>query len=54
MWDHFKRWYMCHSVQITWFLIGWCVLAGIRNLAEGHYASSVMCFGVAYLNYKVG
>jgi len=53
MMDRFKNWYTTYHHEITWFLIGWCCLAGVRDLAEAHYASAVLSFGVAYLNYKL-
>ena len=51
MLDKFRRWYNRYYVEITWFLIGWLVLAAITSFAHGDYISAAIALGVAVLNY---
>jgi hypothetical protein len=49
--DKFKLWYIMHQVEITWFLIGWLVLAGVHELQRGDLIGALIDFGLAYINY---
>jgi hypothetical protein len=51
--NKFKLWYLKNQTEITWFLMGWLVLAGFQDLAQGNYIGSAISFGLAYLNYKL-
>jgi hypothetical protein len=53
MLDNFKRWYTTYNIEITWFLIGWCTLAGIYDLGRGDIAGAGISFGIAFLNYSL-
>ena len=49
--EKFKYWARMHGTEITWFLIGWLVTSGIRDLFMGNLFGAALSFGVAYLNY---
>lgn len=51
MLDNFRLWYLRNYTEITWFLIGFLVMAGLTDLGEGNYTGAVISFGVAYVNY---
>jgi hypothetical protein len=51
MLDNFRRWYLLNHTEITWFLIGFLVMAGLIDLGEGNYTGAVISFGIAYINY---
>ena len=51
MLDNFRNWYIRNYTEITWFLIGFLVMAGLTDLGEGNYAGAVISFGIAYVNY---
>ena len=45
------RWYNRNYTQITWFVIGFLISAGLTDMAQGDYTGSIISFGVAGLNY---
>jgi hypothetical protein len=49
--ERFTIWFATYSTEITWFLVGWLVMAGIVQVERGNYISSLIDFGFAYLNY---
>lgn len=49
--EAFRNWYIKYQDQISWFLIGFLVNSGLTALAEEHYLSALLSFGIAYLNY---
>lgn len=49
--DKIRYWVRRNSVQITWFVIGWLVTSGIRDLLMGNIVGAALSFGFAYLNY---
>jgi hypothetical protein len=51
MLDNFRNWYIRNYTEITWFLIGFLVMAGLTDLATGDYLGAVLSFGIAYVNY---
>lgn len=53
MMNSFKQWWYAYNTEITWFLIGWCTLAGIHALAQGNLVSAAINFLVAFVNYKL-
>lgn len=46
-----RMWFMRNGYKLTWFIIGWLVTSGIRDLMMGNFVGAAMAFGVAYLNY---
>lgn len=53
MMNSLKQWWYTYNTEITWFLIGWCTLAGIHALAQGNFISAGINFLIAFLNYKL-
>jgi hypothetical protein len=51
--DRFTQWYRSHNLEITWFIIGWLVFAGIDALINKNYIFALVDFGLAYLNYRL-
>jgi hypothetical protein len=51
--NEFRQWYLTHSTQITWFLIGLLTMSGFEALLLGNYGSAALSFGIAYLNYML-
>jgi hypothetical protein len=51
--DKFVQWYRSYSVEITWFIIGWLVFAGIDSLLRESYGFALFNFVLVYINYKL-
>jgi hypothetical protein len=51
--NNFRQWYLKYQQEITWFLIGFLVFAGLQDLSVGNYIGAVLSFGLAYINYKL-
>lgn len=51
MLDKFRRWYNRYYVEITWFLIGWLMLAGISSFFHGDYLNAAIALFIAFVNY---
>ena len=51
MLDNFIRWYHRNYTEITWFLIGFLVMAGCADIGKGGYVGAMLSFGIAYVNY---
>lgn len=49
--NKFREWYIRNTVEITWFVIGLCVTAGLSSLARHDYTSAAINFGLAFVNY---
>jgi hypothetical protein len=49
--NKFRAWYLRNYEAITWFLIGWLVLAGIYEFSQGEYVSALVLWAVALINY---
>jgi len=49
--ENFRAWYLRNQVQITWFLIGFLVYAGLIDLAQGDYFGMILSWGIAVINY---
>jgi hypothetical protein len=45
------EWYHNNYNEITWFLIGFLVMAGFNELSRHDYTSAIVSFGLAGLNY---
>lgn len=52
--NRFQQWYLTNQTQITWFLMGFLVYAGLQNFSTGNYAGAVISCVLVYLNYKLG
>lgn len=48
-----KLWYHKNQTEITWFLMGWLVLAGLQDLGQANYVGATISFVLAYINYKL-
>ena len=48
-----RDWYLKNQNEITWFLIGFLVMAGLQDLSVGNYVGALVAFGLAYINYKL-
>jgi uncharacterized protein (DUF486 family) len=51
--NKFRSWYLKNQIQITWFLMGWLVLAGLQDLSYGNYVGAAISWGLAFINYKL-
>jgi len=53
MLNNFRQWYLTNQKEITWFLIGFLVFAGLQDLSVGNYVGAFVSFALAYINYKL-
>jgi hypothetical protein len=53
MLNNFRQWYLTNQTEITWFLIGVLVLAGLQDFGVGNYVGAFVSFALAYINYKL-
>lgn len=51
MLDKFKQWYYTYYTEITWFIIGFLIAAGLQEISVGDYTGAVISFGIAWINY---
>ena len=51
MLDNFRMWYLRNYTEITWFVIGFLVMAGLTDASRGDWTGAVISFGIAYINY---
>jgi hypothetical protein len=51
MLENFRQWYLRNYTQITWFLIGFLVMAGLYDIGKGNYVGAAISFAIAYINY---
>ena len=49
--DKIRYWYYSNHVQITWFFIGFFMLAGLHDIKHREYISAMIDFGIVALNY---
>ena len=49
--NKFRQWYLENGTEITWFLIGWLVLASLEALGREQYGTAVIDLALAYFNY---
>ena len=45
--NKFREWYLSNATEITWFIIGWCTLAGFDSLIRGDMSSATINFALA-------
>lgn len=48
-----RYWFARHGTKITWFIIGWMVTSGIRDLFMGNFVGAALSFVIAYVNYAL-
>ena len=53
MFDKIKYWYHENQFAITWFIIGWIMMAGLSALAAGNYTTALIDFALAGFNYML-
>jgi hypothetical protein len=51
--NQFQQWYLKNQTQITWFLMGFLVYAGLQDLSTGDYFGAAISFGLVWLNYRL-
>lgn len=51
MLENFRAWYLRNYNEITWFIIGFLVMAGLQDTSTGNYTGAIISFGLAYVNY---
>lgn len=51
MLENFRQWYLRNYTEITWFIIGFLVMAGLIDIGKGNYVGAVISFGIAWINY---
>ncbi len=51
MLDNFRQWYLRNYTEITWFLIGFLIMAGLVDFGQGDYVGALLCLGIAFVNY---
>jgi hypothetical protein len=49
--NKFVQWYNNNYTQITWFIIGFLLSAGLTDLSRGDYTGAIISFGIVALNY---
>jgi hypothetical protein len=49
--ENIRQWYLRNHTEITWFLIGFLIMAGFTDLSTGDYTGAIISFGIAYINY---
>lgn len=47
------NWFNNNNTEITWFIIGWLVFAGLDQIAREHYIMALIDFVLVYFNYKM-
>lgn len=50
--DKIKLWIYTNHTEITWFLNGFLVCSGIEALGNEEYIHALLCFTMAFFNYK--
>ena len=51
MFENFRRWYHRNYTEITWFLIGFLVMAGCSDIGKHDYTGAILSWGIAWVNY---
>ena len=46
-----RMWMYRNQAKIAWFIIGWLVTSGIRDLMMGNIVGALISFAFAFLNY---
>lgn len=47
----FRNWYLTYWTEITWFLIGWLIMAAIEAWTQGQYTTALIDVILAGVNY---
>jgi uncharacterized protein (DUF486 family) len=48
----FFEWCRYYHTEITWFIVGFLVYAGLEELSHGNIVAALINFGLAFLNYS--
>ncbi len=51
MLERFRLWYLRNYTEITWFLIGFLVMAGLVQVGRGEYVEAAVSWAIAVVNY---
>lgn len=51
MLERFRSWYLRNYDAITWFLIGFLVMAGLSEFGQGNWPDALVCWVIAAINY---
>ena len=49
--NKFRNWYLTYYTEITWFLIGWLIMAAMDALSKGQYVTALVDIILAGANY---
>ena len=49
--NKFRNWYLTYYTEITWFLIGWLIMAAMDALSKGQYTTALVDVILAGVNY---
>ena len=50
--NNFVNWFNYYRGEITWFIIGFLVFAGLDEFSKENYISGLIDFALAYINYR--
>lgn len=51
MLEQFRQWYLRNYTEITWFLIGFLIMAGCAQIGRGEYVDASISWLLAAVNY---
>jgi hypothetical protein len=51
--NKFRNWYLTYWTEITWFLIGWLVMAMLEALHRGDYTTAFIDAALVVVNYTL-
>jgi hypothetical protein len=51
MFEQFRQWYLRNYLKITWFLIGFLIMAGLAEFAKGDWGDALVYWVFAAINY---
>ncbi len=51
MMNTIRQWYLRNHTEITWFLIGFLIMAGLVDISQGDWTGTIINFGLAWVNY---
>lgn len=49
--NKFRQWYLTYYTEITWFIIGFLIAAGLNSLSHGDYGDAAFSLVLAFANY---
>ena len=51
MMEKFRIWYLTYQNEISWFIIGWCIQAGLNSIQRGDGIGAIINLALAWINY---